>query len=464
VRPPAALVELPEPTPAAIPEGGAYGILVTGVGGTGVVTIGALLGMAAHLEAKGCSIVDQLGMAQKGGAVVSHIQIARRPEDVRAARLGPGGAQLLLGCDMLVAAGDLALGTVAPGTTRAVINTHESITGHFTRSPDLEFPTSTVLERITDAVGRDRLDVVEATRIATGLMGDSIATNLFVLGYAYQKGLIPVSGEAIERAVELNAVAVEMNKQTFAWGRRAALDADAVENLARPPAVARQRPLSRTLDELVARRNEELTAYQGVAYARRYEALVRRAEHAERERAKGMTGLALAVARYYYKLLAYKDEYEVARLYSDGRYMEQLKEQFEGDYKLRFHLAPPLFAPRDPETGQLTKRGYGAWMFTAFKALARLRVLRGTPLDPFGYSTERRRERALIRDYESAIEELIRALSHDNHALAVEIASVPERIRGYGHVKDRHLVEAERCKSELLAAFRTPKQEAAAAE
>ncbi len=462
--PPAALAHLPDPLLPAIPAGGTYDILVTGVGGTGVVTIGALLGMAAHLESKGCSIVDQLGMAQKGGAVVSHIRLATKPENIHAARLGRGAADLVLGCDMLVAGGDGALDVVDPLRTRAVINTQESITGHFTRNPDLAFPTERLLERLASAVAADRLDLIEATRLASGLMGDSIATNLFVLGYAYQKGLIPISGAAILRAIELNGIAVEGNKETFAWGRRAAVDRAAVAAIARPPAVVRLRPVAKTFEEIVAKRVATLTAYQNAAYARRYEALVKRVREAEATKARGKSGLAEAVARYAFKLMAYKDEYEVARLYTDGEFQRNLNEQFEGSFKLAFHLAPPLFAPRDPKTGELKKQMFGPWVFTAFKLLARLKGLRGTPLDVFGYTAERRTERTLIAAYETTIGEVLALLTPETHALAVDIASVPEGIRGFGHVKERHLKAAMARQAELLATLSNPARRAAAAE
>ena len=464
VKAPAGLDTLPAPSAPQIAAGDSYGIMVTGVGGTGVVTIGALLGMAAHLEGKGCAVVDQLGMAQKGGAVVSHIRIANRPEDIYAARLDRGSADLLLGCDMLVAGGDQALDTVDPSRTRAVINTQESITGHFTRNPDLQFPTQDVLQRIVSTVASGKLDLIEATRVASGLMGDSIATNLFVLGYAYQKGLLPLSAESILKAIELNAVAVESSKETFAWGRRAAVDMASVAALARPSAVVRPRAIAKTADEAVAKRIEMLTAYQNGAYAERYRALVERVRKAEAEKAKGRAGLADAVARYAYKLMAYKDEYEVARLYTEGEFERLLKEQFEGDFKLVFHLAPPLLAPRDPKTGELQKRMFGPWMFTAFRLMAKLKGLRGTPFDIFGYTEERKTERRLIAEYERVVDELVAKLDQDNHAIAVEIARIPEQIRGFGHVKEKNLKTAKAREAELLASFRSPSAAPRAAE
>ncbi|MCC7274785.1 MAG: indolepyruvate ferredoxin oxidoreductase family protein [Alphaproteobacteria bacterium] len=456
-RPSAGPVEViadpPEPVLPALER--PYGIIVTGVGGTGVVTIGALLGMAAHIEGKGCSTLDMTGLAQKGGAVFSHVRIAPRPEDLHATRVAAGAADLLLACDMVVAASGEAMSKIRPGQTRAVVNSDAIITGDFTRDPDFAFPADRLEDAIREAVGPERTEFVDATRIATALLGDSIAANLFMLGFAYQKGLVPVSAAAIERAVELNAVAVDFNRQAFRWGRRAAHDRAAVERALRPASAEPVRALARTLDEIVARRVEQLTAYQDAAYAARYEALVRRIERAEKERAPGATGLAAAVARCYYKLLAYKDEYEVARLYTDGTFRRRLAEQFEGDFTLRFHLAPPLLAERD-EAGHLQKRAYGPWMMRAFAVLVRLRFLRGGALDPFGRTAERRMERQLIADYERVVEELIGALDHDNHRLAVEIASIPDRIRGYGHVKEASLKSAKQAEVMLLAAFRDP--------
>ena len=452
------------PAPALPTLDKPYGVLVTGVGGTGVVTIGALLGMAAHVEGKGCSVLDMAGLAQKGGAVVSHVRIAERPEDLHAVRIAAGGANLLLGCDLVVAAGFEALSKIEAGTTHAVVNAHEAVTGAFTRDPDWQFPGGDLRRLIKDAAGADRSDFVDATRVATALMGDSIATNLFMLGYAWQKGTVPVGEEALMRAIELNGVAVEANKRAFLWGRRAAHDFAAVEKLAEPAEAPETKHLSRSLEEMIARRAAFLTDYQDAAYAGRYKALVERAKAAEAAKAPGREGLAEAIARYYFKLLAYKDEYEVARLFTSGDFMAKVNEQFEGDFKLRFHLAPPLSASRDPESGHLQKREYGSWMMTAFKLLARLKGLRGTAFDIFGYSEERKTERRLIADYEALVAELLDKLDHDNHALALELASIPEQIRGYGHVKERHLEAAEGHKAQVLQAFRNPEIRARAAE
>ncbi len=441
-----------------------YGILVTGVGGTGVVTIGALLGMAAHIEGKGCSVLDMTGLAQKGGAVVSHVRLAPDPEDLHAVRLSAGGARLVLGCDLVVAAGFESLSKVESGVTRLIVNCQETVTGDFTRNPDYQFPARRLRQLIDDAAGPQATDFLDATRLATALIGDSIATNLFVLGYAWQKGLVPVSEAALMSAIELNGVAVENNKRAFRWGRAAAHNPAAVEAAAAPPHEVRTHHLSQSLEELVGRRVEFLTGYQSARYAARYSRLVERARQAEAERAPGLNGFATAVARYYFKLLAYKDEYEVARLYADAAFREAVDDQFEGDFKLEVQLAPPLLPGRDAASGLPKKRAFGPWIFTAFRWLARFKGLRGTPLDPFGHTADRRRERALIGEYETLIEELIAGLGHDNHALAVELAAIPERIRGYGHIKIAHLADAKAREAELLKAWRNPETARTAAE
>ncbi|HET6518516.1 MAG TPA: indolepyruvate ferredoxin oxidoreductase family protein, partial [Geminicoccaceae bacterium] len=446
------LAELPEPT--ALPElREPYDILVTGVGGTGVVTISALLGMAAHLEGKGCGALDQTGLAQKYGAVTSHVRIAARPADIHAVRIADGNADLLLGCDLVVSAGADALAKVRHGRTHAVINAHETPTAAFVRSPDLDFRTGELRGLIADAVGRERASFVDATDLGLGLTGDAIAANVFLLGYAWQKGLVPVSREAMERAIELNGVAVDFNKRAFAWGRLAASRPEEVEALASraaPEATGEHEPPARTFEEVVERRVRFLTAYQSRRYARKYREFVERVRAAERERTPGREGLGEAVARYLFKLMAYKDEYEVARLYTGTGFLDRVRNQFEGDYRLEFHLAPPALARRDPRTGHPRKRAFGPWVLRAFGVLTRFRFLRGTPLDPFGRAPERRTERRLIGEYRRTVDGLLADLNHDNHGLAVEIARIPEQIRGYGHVKERHLAEAKRREAELL--------------
>jgi indolepyruvate ferredoxin oxidoreductase len=452
------------PAPRRRPLVGPYGILVTGIGGTGVITVGALLGMAAHLEGKGCTVLDFTGLSQKNGAVMSHVRLAPRPEDLHAVRVAAGGADLLLGCDMVVAASPTALSRVENGITRAIINSYLAPTAAFVVNPDIDFETAAMQRALRRAAGEQNADFIDGTAIATALMGDSIATNLFMLGYAFQQGLVPLSLEVIERAIELNGVAIETNKRTFAWGRLAAHDRAKVEALARP-AMARSEPAAEpTLADIVARRAEFLTRYQSARYARRYRRGVAAVEAAERARAPTQAGLAEAAAHNLFKLMAYKDEYEVARLYTDGAFLSNLHQQFEGDFRLEFHLAPPLLTSRDPVTGELRKRAYGPWIFRAFKVLARLRRLRGTFLDVFGYTEERRTERRLIGEYEAMLKEVAAALTPDNHSLAVEIASVPGQIRGFGHIKQRNLGKAQECQAALLEALRNPPAVAIAAE
>lgn len=440
---------LPEPVLPACQA--PYGIVITGVGGTGVVTIGALLGMAAHLEGKGVSVLDMTGLAQKYGAVVSHVRIAERPEAIHAVRIAAGGARLLLGCDLVVAAGAEALSKLDAEISQALVNSHESMTAGFLHNPDLSFPAGGMRQSIEAACGQ--AEFIDATDIATALLGDSIAANLFMLGFAWQRGLIPLSAAAIERAIELNGAAVEANQAAFLWGRRAAVDRGAVERLARPAQVVElQRP--QTLDELIACHAEHLSAYQDAAWAARYRRVVERVRRAEA--AFGSERLSRNVARSLGKLMAYKDEYEVARLFSDGRFAAQLAATFEGDYRLEFHLAPPLWAPRDPLSGLPRKRRYGAWLMTAFGLLARFKRLRGTRFDPFGWTAERRGERQLIDDYETLLDELLRSLDRDNLALACELAALPLQIRGYGHVRAAQLATARAREAELLQRWRQP--------
>ena len=454
------IAALPEPARPGCAE--PYGILLAGVGGTGIVTLAALLGTAARLEGKGATVLDKAGLAQKYGAVTSHVRIAARPEDLHAVRIAVGGARLLLGVDLVVAASGEATSRLDRGASHAVVNGGPITTGDFTRAPDLDFPAAQ-LERTVGAAAK-ALDVVDATRMATALIGDAVYANLFLLGFAYQQGQVPLGAEALEQAIALNGVAVESNVRAFRWGRAAAHDPDAVAAALAETGGLPVAPTPVGLDAMIERRASDLRAYQNTALAARYRALVRRAREAERAEAPGRAGFAEAVARAYHKLLAYKDEYEVARLYTDGRFQAQVAAQFEGRFGLRFSMAPPLIAGRDPETGHLKKRIFGPWMLTAFGLLAKFKGLRGTPLDIFGYSAERRRERALIGEYEATVDALIAGLGSDNHRLAVEIAEVPLAMRGFGHVKEANIACAKEREAELLAAFRAPAAQASAAE
>ena len=452
--------ELPEPEVAA--TGDAYNILVTGVGGTGVITVGQLLGMAAHIEGKGVTVLDFTGLAQKNGAVLSHVRIAPEPAGIHAPRIADGTADLLLGCDMVVAASDEAIGKLQAGATHAVVNDHLTPTADFTLNPDTPFQGDALRKQIRQASGDNLTDFIEATALATALLGDAIATNLFMLGYAYQRGLLPVSGEAIDKAIELNGVAVAMNRQTFALGRLAAHDRAAVARAAEPQIAELPQPQDPAAK--LERRVKFLTEYQDAAYAARYRATVEQIQAAESERAPGMSGLADAVIDNLFKVMAYKDEYEVARLYADPAFMAKLKRQFDGELKLTFHLAPPLMSQRDPKTGELQKREFGEWMLPAFKMLAKFKRLRGTRLDIFGYTEERKAERALIQEYLGTLDEIVHRLTPDNHALAVEIAGLPATIRGFGHVKERNMRSAAGRQAQLLKAWRNPTERARAAE
>ncbi|WP_330115101.1 indolepyruvate ferredoxin oxidoreductase family protein [Pseudomonas sp. JS3066] len=440
----ALFVALPEPRQPSLDR--PWNILLPGVGGSGVTTVGALLGMAAHIEGKGCTVLDQAGLAQKFGPVVTHIRIAAKQDDIYAVRIAAGETDLLLGCDLVVAASEEALAKLNDRIAHAVVNSHEAATAEFTRNPDAQVPGAAMREALVEAVGVAKTHFVDATRLATRLLGDSIATNLFMLGYAYQRGLVPISAEAIDKAIELNGVSVNLNQQAFLWGRRAAHDLAAVEKLAKPAEV--EAPRCETLEEIVQYRADHLRAYQNAAYAERYRALVERVRKADIGEDKALT---LSVARYYAKLLAYKDEYEVARLYSDATFRKQLDAQFQGDYHLEFHLAPSWLAKADPVTGEPRKRRFGPWMLKAFGVLAGFKFLRGSAFDPFGYSEERKLERDLIAEYEATVDLLIKELKPSNYAAAVALAELPEQIRGYGPVKERALAKVREQEKQLRA-------------
>ena len=458
------------PHPAARELHQPYGVFIAGVGGTGVVTIGQLLGMAAHLEGKGCSVLDMAGLAQKGGAVYSHVVLAQTPDHLLNTRVAMGEADLLLAGDLVVATSAESMARVNPERTRVLLNSDTAPTAAFVSNPDWTLPGANLTTDLAAACGKEHLATVDAAALAVGLLGDAIYSNPLMMGYAYQKGWIPLSQDALLRAIELNGQQVPNNLAAFAWGRRAAHDLadvkrlianggapsqpEGIIELKRPrapsPVLELKKPAGE-LERLVMVRKAFLTDYQNEAYARQYTELVDKVARAERE-ATGTNRLALAVARYYFKLMAYKDEYEVARLYTDGEFLKRVQAQFEGDWKLRFHLAPPLFARRDKD-GHLIKRSYGPGMLRVFGLLARMRRLRGSRLDPFGYTAERRAERELIREYRETVTAILSKLNRGNLERAVALASLPEDIRGYGHVKEAAMAKVALRREELLKGF-----------
>ncbi len=440
--------ELPEPT--RVTGNTPYGILLTGVGGTGVVTVSALLGMAAHLEGKGVSVLDQTGLAQKFGAVVSHVRISDRQDDIHAVRIPAGEADLMLAFDLMVAASDDALAKLDNRFSRAVVNTEPAMPAAFTRDPDLRFPGESMAQSVREACREDGSWFLDAGGLAKALMGDGMAVNLFTVGFAYQKGLLPLSAEAIERAIELNNVAVAKNKQAFLWGRRAAHDLERVRQLAFPAAKGEVVQVMETTEQRIQRHMAYLTEYQNAALAQRYEKLVRKAEQTIRQKLGQDPMLLRAIVDNYARVLAYKDEYEVARLFSNGSLRRQLAQEFEGDFELEFNLAPPLLS-RAGNGERPKKLTFGPWMETVFGWLAKARVLRGTPFDPFGYTADRRLERRIIREYEADIGFLLKHLSRDHADAARGLASLPARIRGFGPVKEKAYQATRKERQQLRA-------------
>ena len=441
---------LPEPERRALQ--GPWGIVVAGVGGTGVITIGQLLGMAAHIDGVGVVTQDSAGLAQKGGATWAHVVLAPHQEDIRTTRVGMAGADLVLGCDPIVSAGKETLQRMLGGRTHVALNGHSTPTAAFVKDGGWRDPSADCVSDIAATIEATAhpglLGVFDANRVANQLLGDSIFINPMVLGYAWQKGWIPLSLESLLRAIELNEVQVDKNKAAFEWGRHCAHDWAAVQALLQPAQVVTlHRP--QKLGELIARRSELLTQYQNAAYARHYTDFVERVRQAEDQALPGQDSLTRAVAQGLYKLMAYKDEYEVARLHTDADFLRSIAERFEGDYRLQYHLAPPLLARRN-EKGELQKRAYGPWMLSAFRVLSKLKFLRGTALDPFGHTEERRTERALIGQYRQGIESVLATLGPETREHALEVARWPEAIKGYGHVKERHLAKAQARWAQLM--------------
>jgi indolepyruvate ferredoxin oxidoreductase len=455
---------LPEPMLPDVAQapGGVWGTIVAGVGGTGVITIGQLLGVAAHLEGKGIVTQDAGGLAQKGGATWSHVLIGTNQDAIRTTRVGTASADLVLGCDPIVVAGKETLVRMRPGRTHVALNTNSAPTAAFVKNANWTNPGGQCVADIVKTVGVDCVGAFDADAAATQLLGDSIYTNPMMLGFAWQKGWIPLQWASLMRAMELNAVAVANNKSAFEWGRRAAVDWPAVQRALNPGQVIAFTPRTATnLDELVTKRVAYLTAYQNAAYAQQYADVVAQVRVKEASLGGDKFPLTEAVARYLFKLMAYKDEYEVARLHTDTTFLAKVQGMFEGDFRLNYHLAPPLLAKKN-EQGELQKMRFGRGMQLAFRLLAPLKVLRGGPLDVFGYTHERREERALVVEYRAAIASILPLLTVDNRDAATAFARVPEQIRGFGHVKARHLRAARAQWAERLTDFYTPPQDVGA--
>jgi indolepyruvate ferredoxin oxidoreductase len=431
------LPDLPDPT---LPEiNGTWNMVITGVGGTGVVTIGAVLAQAAQIDGKGAGMMEMAGLAQKGGAVHIHLRLADAPDDISAVRVATGEADALIGGDLVVSAGAKTLGLTKSGRTGAVVNSHEIITGNFTQDTEFSIPSDRLQVALQARLQED-VAFFDASDLAKETMGDSIFSNMMILGAAWQRGLVPLSFEAIEQAVRLNGAAVERNLRAFDIGRWAALHPDQAQEMIAPEVI----DLPKTLDEKIAFRAEHLTAYQGPRLARRYRKLV-----------EGISDPTLkeVVAKSYHKLLAYKDEYEVARLHLQT--LSKAQDVFDGDLKLSFHLAPPLLSKMGPE-GRPQKRQFGVGMLRGFRLLTRLKMLRGTPLDPFGRTEERRAERALIRQFEKDMSDWLPKLSEDTRDGLIALAQIPMQIRGFGPVKEDNMRKAAERRAEVLEQLRNP--------
>jgi indolepyruvate ferredoxin oxidoreductase len=438
------LANIPQPQVMKIDR--AYNIMVTGIGGTGVTTIGALLGIAAHMEGKFCRNLDAAGLAQKGGEVLSHVRISPVRDDLRTGHIIAGGADLLLACDMVSAVGKTSYETLNVERTSAVINTENTPVADFVINNDINLNHGQVSSALMGATRVDSQHFVSATSLAMTLLGDEIATNVLMLGFAWQKGLIPVGLKAIERAITLNGVAIEMNLRAFSYGRLAVHDPKKLAELLRE-ILGDNTPVTNEgidrLDQMIAKRIGYLEDYQNTAYAQRYQHLLDRVIKVENEAMGAAESLSKAVAQSYHKVLAYKDEYEVARLYSNGDFIKELKAQFSGNYKIKLHMAPPILSGTDVATGRPQKRTFGPWMLTSLSLLARLKILRGTVFDVFGYHNDRREERALIKSFEADVEFVIQRLTTGNYELCAELLSLPLMIKGYGPVKAANIEKAK---------------------
>jgi indolepyruvate ferredoxin oxidoreductase len=457
------------PEPACAENGTVHNILIAGVGGTGVVTASGLLGLAAHLEGKHVVQLDQTGLAQKYGAVLSHVRIAADRERLHGMRIPAGQVDLLLGADLVVAAGQEPLAMLSADRSSVIVNTHQEMPPSFIREPDFSFPGGQLLAALRAASRVDRIATLDATRLASALLGDSIGANVLMLGFAFQRGQLPVSGAALYRALELYGRNVDENKLAFDWGRFAAQNPEQIERWAGGKEA--EHPLAQSVDEVIAKREEYLIAYQNRAYAARYRALVDRAAAVEQRVRPGSEALRDAVARNYFAVLAYKDEYEVARLHTAKGFLEGVRRNFGNNVRIAFNFSPPLFAAKDPATGRPRKYELGAWLLPVLRMLVKLRGLRGTKLDPFGYTADRRLERRWLARYEQLVERIVAELDDARFDIALELARLPAMVRGYGPIKRSAVERAavterallERWDAPVEVAVREPRARATAA-
>jgi indolepyruvate ferredoxin oxidoreductase len=427
-------------------------VLATGIGGTGVVTITAVLGQAAHIAGLGFGAIDVTGIAQKGGPVSCHMRFAERSEDIHAIRIGTEGADVIIGGDLVVTASNKVLDTVAPDHTAMIVSCHAATSGDFTRAPDLETPTDKLIEAIEKRAGTRAPEIFDAHDIAVKLLGDAIYANILLVGYAYQRGLVPVSCDAIEAAIAVNGVDIDKNQQAFRLGRRCAHEPDAVECLA---GTDREFKPASTLEDMIETRFKDLIAYQDGNFAARYADRIQAVHQAEERVAPDSAALTRTAAQAYYKLLAIKDEYEVARLFTDGRFERQIRDAFHDVRSIHLHLAPPLLSRVDPQTGRPGKRRFGPWIMPLLRLLAKGKRLRGTALDPFARTAERREERRLISAYESDLSFIQKTLTPDNLAAAIELAAWPLGVSGYGILKQQAIAQARKQRERMLQALRS---------
>jgi len=441
----------------AVPElQGSYDLLVGGVGGTGVVTVGQLITMAAHLESKGASVLDFMGFAQKGGTVLSYVRLAPSPDHLHQVRIENGQADAMVACDMVVATSQKALNTLRPNHTRIVANEAELATADFVLYRDADMQAEKRLQLLKDAVGEDAFDRFNANLVAEKLLGDTVFSNVMMLGFAWQKGLVPVSLDALMRAIELNGVAIERNRQAFGWGRLAAEKPELVlSHLNQESLTPPVKPERATLEQLLERNLAYLTEYQNAAWAEQYRQQVEQIRTAELSLGREEMTLTRTVARQLFRLMSYKDEYEVARLFTQTDFLQEIEQTFEGDYRIHFHLAPPLLSRKQDARGRPLKRQFGPWMLGAMKVLAPLKGLRNTAFDPFRFSADRKLDRALLAEYRELLKRIAIDLSDDNYAFAIELAELPADIRGYGPVREQAAQAAAEKRAHLLKAFET---------